>query len=114
MTAGGVNPDGSTSWWARLRRLFGATRHDSDAMTCAQVLEVLQGYLDGEVDADTARRVTEHLSSCDDCAIESDTYRRIKASLAVQADQLGVQEPEPIDPVVRARLEQFVRTVGAD
>lgn len=67
--------------------------------SCAEVMEVLQSYLDGEVDTDTARDVAGHLETCPDCEVESETYRRIKSTLASRA--------EPIDPEVMASLLAF-------
>ncbi len=67
--------------------------------SCAEVMEVLQSYLDGEVDTDTARNVAAHLEACADCDHESETYRRIKVALAARA--------EPVDPQVMASLRAF-------
>lgn len=67
--------------------------------SCDEIMEVLQGYLDGEVDVDTARKVSTHLEMCTDCKPESDVYRSIKASLAASA--------EPVDPDVLASLRAF-------
>lgn len=49
---------------------------------CAEVIRVLQAYLDGETDEVTARRVVAHLDGCHDCGMEADLYREIKKSLA--------------------------------
>ncbi|MPY49878.1 anti-sigma factor family protein [Streptomyces acidicola] len=53
-------------------------------MSCAQVLRVLQEYLDGETDDVTARRVRAHLDGCRDCGLEARTYREIKNALVRQ------------------------------
>lgn len=79
----------------RLRRLF------RKQLSCAEVMEVLQAYLDGEVDDATARMVAEHLEDCLHCTHESDVYHRIKAKLASRRRE--------IDPQVRIALEAFVR-----
>jgi anti-sigma factor (TIGR02949 family) len=79
----------------RLRRLL--RREPS----CAEVMEVLQAYLDGEVDDSTARMVAEHLGVCLHCSHESDVYQRIKTKLASRRRE--------IDPQVRVALETFVR-----
>ncbi|MEM9561256.1 MAG: zf-HC2 domain-containing protein [Actinomycetota bacterium] len=68
-------------------------------LTCEEVMEVLQAYLDGEVDVETALRVAEHLDSCPACSAESEVYQRIK-------DNLSSRRRE-IDPGVRAALEAF-------
>ena len=53
-------------------------------MGCAEVIRVLQAYLDGETDEATARRVVAHLDDCRDCGLEADVYREIKEALARQ------------------------------
>lgn len=68
-------------------------------LSCDEIMEVLQSYLDGEVDADTARQVAAHLEMCTDCDAESDVFRNIKSSLASSA--------EPVDPAVLASLRSF-------
>lgn len=75
-------------------------------LSCDQVMEVLQSYLDGEVDIETARRVAGHLSTCSDCDLESVTYRRIKVALATTA--------EPVDPEIMASLRSFSSRLVAD
>jgi len=77
----------------KLRNLLGG------GLSCDEVMEVLQSYLDGEVDAETARMVAAHLAKCSDCDTESDVYRNIKASLASSA--------EPVDPEVLKSLRAF-------
>lgn len=89
----------SFSW---ITRLFG---RGGASLSCEEVLEVLQSYLDGETDAATARRVSEHLHECKDCTWESSIYERIKESLATPPDHV---EPEILD-----RLEGFVRDLHA-
>ncbi len=79
-----------------LNRLLGRPQ----GLTCQQVMDVLQAYLDGEVDAATVHDVTAHLDACGDCLRESEVYRRIKASLA--------HPSESVDPEVLARLTRFV------
>ncbi len=69
--------------------------------SCAEIMEVLQAYLDGEVDVDTARTVAVHLDDCTLCSHESDVYRRIKISLATRRRE--------IDPQIRTALESFSR-----
>jgi anti-sigma factor (TIGR02949 family) len=67
--------------------------------SCADIMEVLQAYLDGEVDADRAREVAGHLESCTNCDRESQVYQSIKSSLA--------RNRRPVDPEVLAALRQF-------
>ncbi len=69
------------------------------AMSCHQVGEVLQQYLDGHIDADSASRIEVHLDECRRCGMEADTYERIKSTLAAQ-------RPQVPDEAV-ARLREF-------
>ncbi len=73
-------------------------------MNCDEIMEVLQGYLDGVVDEETAREVASHLSDCAICAPEATLYSRIKDSLS--AKQLSV------DPEVLAGLHTFGERVA--
>ncbi len=73
-------------------------------LSCHEVMEVLQSYLDGETDAETARQVVAHLDRCRRCEAESEVYRRIKATLAHRAPD--------IDPDVLAALNQFGQQVA--
>jgi anti-sigma factor RsiW len=68
-------------------------------LSCSEVLEVLQSYLDDEADADVARQVAAHLRDCDRCDRESQVYVKIKASLAGRR--------RPVDPQVMAALNRF-------
>lgn len=68
---------------------------------CAEVMEVLQAYLDGEVDAATAAGVARHLDRCGGCRAESETYRRI-------IEHLRRQSPR-VEAEVLTALEQFGR-----
>lgn len=80
------------------------TRWFNRQMSCAEVMEVLQAYLDGEVDAASARQVAGHLSNCDRCDTESQVYARIRASLAVRQIE--------VDPQVLASLTEFGRNLA--
>lgn len=68
-------------------------------MSCHQVGEVLQQYLDGNIDAERAGRIEAHLEECRRCGMEADTYERIKATLAAQRPEV------PAESV--ARLREF-------
>ncbi len=76
----------------------------SREMSCDEIMEVLQGYLDGEVDEETARKVASHLDNCDVCAPEAILYSKIKDSLA--AKQLVV------DADILAGLQTFGERVS--
>ena len=73
-------------------------------LSCDQVMEVLQSYLDGETDAATAQKVASHLPDCRNCDLESKVYKRIKMSLN--------ERPETIDPEVLASLRSFANRVA--
>lgn len=68
-------------------------------MTCGEVGEWLQHYLDGELDDHRSGRLAAHLEDCRRCGLEVDTYQRIKDSLAAQ------QPSVPADSL--ARLREF-------
>ncbi len=65
-----------------MMKLFGRT--PPGGMSCHQVGEVLQQYLDEEIDAERASRIEAHLEECRRCGMEAETYERIKATLAAQ------------------------------
>ncbi|MBW3669188.1 MAG: zf-HC2 domain-containing protein [Actinobacteria bacterium] len=67
--------------------------------TCAEVAQVLQRYLDGQVDDLTARRVRRHLDHCRRCGLELETYQAIKVALA--------RRGERVDPEAVERLRAF-------
>lgn len=75
-------------------------------MSCAQVGEILQHYLDGELDDERARRLAHHLEDCRRCGLEAETYERIKASL------VGRRAPVPADSL--ARLREFGARIVRD
>ena len=68
-------------------------------MTCGEVGEWLQRYLDGDLDDRRSERLAAHLDDCRRCGLEADTYERIKRSLTDH--QLSV----PADSL--ARLREF-------
>lgn len=73
-------------------------------LSCDDVMEVLQSYLDGETDTETARKVATHLEECTDCDLESSVYQNIRVSLS--------ENKAPIDPVVLDSLRQFGERVS--
>lgn len=68
-------------------------------LSCAEVADLLQQYLDDESDAVTAGRVSAHLEDCRRCGMEAEVYRDIKASLA--------RRRQPLPEVSIRRLRQF-------
>lgn len=69
-----------------IMKLFG--RKPPGGMSCHQVGEVLQQYLDGHIDDERASRIEQHLEECRRCGMEADTYERIKATLAAQRSDI--------------------------
>lgn len=63
-----------TPFW---NRLFSRER----GLSCHQVEQVLQEYLDGELDPEETPKVLAHLDQCRDCGLEADLYTRIKGTL---------------------------------
>jgi len=51
-------------------------------MTCHEVGELLQHFLDDELDAGRGQRIAEHLEDCRRCGLEAETYTRIKRTIA--------------------------------
>lgn len=70
-------------------------------LSCAQVADLVQSFLDDELTEATSAKLARHLHECERCGIEADVYRRIKAAL-------GVDPPaEAVD-----RLQAFALTVA--
>jgi anti-sigma factor RsiW len=78
-----------------LGRLIGTRKQ----LSCKQVGQVLQAYLDDELDEDAARKVAAHLEDCRRCGLEAETYEALKASLRRGPSGLA---DEPV-----ARLREF-------
>lgn len=76
-----------------LGRLIGTRKQ----LSCHQVGQVLQSYLDDELDDDAARKVAAHLEDCRRCGLEAETYEALKASL--QRGPAGLAD----EPVTRLR-----------
>ena len=73
-------------------------------LSCQEVLEVLQSYLDGETDEETARKVLDHLDRCERCDHETHVYQRIKVSLS--------RREIAVDPDVLSALTRFGERVA--
>lgn len=70
-------------------------------LSCAQVADLVQSFLDDELTETTGAKLAEHLDQCERCGIEADVYRRIKAALS------GVAPSAAVD-----RLQAFALTVA--
>lgn len=85
-----------------MMKLLGITH---GGLTCHEVGEILQQYLDGHIDADRAGRIEIHLEECRRCGLEAETYDRIKATLAAQRPEI----PEESLNRLRAFGKQLAR-----
>jgi anti-sigma factor RsiW len=68
-------------------------------LSCEEVGQLLQTYLDDELDRDAAHKVEHHLEDCVRCGLETEAYEALRASL----QRIGT---EP-DPATVARLRAF-------
>lgn len=71
-------------------------------VSCAEVRDLVQCYLDDELDETRAAMLTAHLHRCKRCGVEAETYRRMKVALA----------PDP-PPATVDRLRRFALSLGA-
>lgn len=77
------------------------TASDADALSCLELLSILQSHLDGYLDDLTAQKANAHLEACRRCGMEASVYLQIKKALRVMAS--GIPED------LLQRLENFVR-----
>src|SRR5438876_781730 len=71
-------------------------------MTCADCLERLGSFVDGELPADETALIEEHLRTCDDCAR---AHRRlVDTSSQVKAALMRYQAPDVLKARIRASL----------
>jgi len=78
-----------------LGRIIGTRRQ----LSCHQVAEMLQSYLDDELGDDAAHKVAAHLDDCRRCGLEAETYEALRQSLHRGPSALA---DEPV-----ARLREF-------
>lgn len=67
-------------------------------LNCDELVELVTGYLDGDLDGDTQRRVADHLSGCDGCTTYVDQIRQTITALG--SSPADVELPD----AVRAQL----------
>jgi anti-sigma factor RsiW len=61
-------------------------------LDCAELVELVTAFLEGELDAETERRVIDHLAHCEGCDRYLDQFRRAIHTLGeLPPDEL----PEP-------------------
>ena len=78
-------------------------------ISCEDLLEQLQDYLDDEARADLCQIVEHHLTGCSSCRVYVDTIR--KTIVLFHADD-SVQMPVQISERLRVALEQAYRERG--
>lgn len=90
-----------------VRRLRAIRRPSPPAgdLSCEQVAEVLQSFLDQEVEPDTVVRIGAHLDQCRRCGMEADVYLEIKRSLA--------RSTPAVPELALVRLRHFGERLGA-
>jgi anti-sigma factor RsiW len=63
-------------------------------MTCQQLIDFLNDYVDGELSADARQRFEAHLTACRDCRDYLGQYRRsVELTKSVAADDAGTDLP---------------------
>ena len=80
-------------------KIFGRLIGTRKQLSCHQVGQILQTYLDDELDADVTHKVAVHLDDCRRCGLEAEIYDALKSSL--QRSPAGFAD-EPV-----ARLRDF-------
>ena len=73
-------------------------------LSCKQVGENLQSFLDGETTEVSSADLSAHLEACKDCGLEVDVYRKIKMVLSNRS--------EPVDADSLSRLQEFGRQLA--
>jgi anti-sigma factor RsiW len=80
-------------------------------MTCADCLEQLGPFVDGELAADEAAQMREHLRDCADCAA---AHRRlVDSSSQLKAGLMRYEAPDVLKARIRASLVETPGEVGA-
>jgi anti-sigma factor RsiW len=80
----------------------------SDTLTCRELVEFLQAYLDGELEAGERARFAAHLEICPDCVDYLESYRK---TIGLAREALLAGGPE--GPVSEQVPERLVRAVLA-
>jgi anti-sigma factor RsiW len=76
-------------------------------MSCQEVREFLDAYVDRELDVVTTRQFDRHLTECVNCRAVYEQYQRLQD--AVQAQIPYFQAPEGLEEKIRARLRPAER-----
>lgn len=76
-------------------------------MTCAELVELVTAFIEGELDSETERRFVEHLAICDGCEIYLEQMRRTIA-------EVGQVPPGSMSDQTRDRLLDAFRNFPRD
>jgi anti-sigma factor RsiW len=71
-------------------------------MTCDELLQALNEYVDGRLDLPECRQFAEHLAGCNPCQVVVDNIRQ-----TITLYKAG--EPYPLPPALADRLHQTLR-----
>lgn len=89
---------------------FLSTFFGREGLSCDEVMELLQAYLDSDsATPEEAKQVADHLKTCHACDRESQVYNNMKISLAARQ--------RPVDADVMRALRRFgedLLTTSAD
>ena len=88
------------------RNRFRLFRRSPEPLSCEEVAELVQQYLDDQIDDSLARRISTHLDDCRRCGLEAESYRRIKRSLA--------SHRVPVSDDTLDRLREFGARLSGD
>ena len=81
----------------------------ASALTCREVTDFLEAYLDGELRAEERLRFDEHLAECPDCR----TYlRQYEATIALAKDACG-DDPAVAAGIPASLVEAILASSGA-
>lgn len=72
-----------------------------DARACAEALDALHAYLDGELEPARLARIRVHLEACRRCGLEAESYRALKRAVGNTGNG--------VDAAALERLRTFAR-----
>ncbi len=73
-------------------------------LNCDELVELVTGYLDGDLDDETERRVADHLSGCDGCTTYVDQIRQTVTALG--SSPTDVELPDEIRDALLAAFRE--------
>jgi anti-sigma factor RsiW len=77
-------------------------------LTCRELLDFLDRYLDGELPPDTGARFEAHLRACEECVAYLNSYRQtIRLAAAAWKDAEPV--PDDVPPLLIQGVLQAIR-----